>query len=159
MSERSEVHTTFVIERTFRVPPHRVFAAWSQQEARRAWASCHIDLYDVDYGLDFRVGGSEHNRARERGRDVFIYEARFLDIVEDHRIVYAYEMRLGQKRVSVSLATVGFVAAGEGTRMTFTEQVVFLDGHTDGLDQRRIGTEEGFDRLEALLDGETAPRH
>lgn len=159
MSERSEAHTTFVVERRLPAPPRQVFAAWSREEAKRAWSSCHNDLYDVDYGLDFRVGGTEHNRAREAGRDVFIYEARFLDIVENHRIVYAYEMRLGEKRVSVSLATVGFKAEGQGTRMIFTEQVVFLDGNTDSLEQRRIGTEEGFERLEALLAGEAAVKH
>ena len=90
---------------------------------------------------------------------MFIYEARFLDIVENRRIVYAYAMRLGEKRVSVSLATVSFVAQGDGTQMVFTEQVVFLDGDTDSLEQRRIGTEEGFERLEMLLAGEVAVKH
>jgi hypothetical protein len=37
--------------------------------------------------------------------------------------------------------------------MLYTEQAVLLDGHEASLEQRRIGTEEGFDRLEAAATG------
>jgi len=36
--------------------------------------------------------------------------------------------------------------AGAATRMTFTEQVAFLDGQGD-LDEHRLGTEVGVQRL------------
>jgi Activator of Hsp90 ATPase homolog 1-like protein len=39
-------------------------------------------------------------------------------------------MHLQETRISVSLATVEFTPAGEnGTRLVFTEQGAFLDGH------------------------------
>lgn len=153
MTRSAEAHTTFVIERTLPATPESAFAAWATKEMKESWSSCHTDAYDVDYGLDFRIGGSEHNRARENGRDVFIYEARFLDIVENDRIIYAYDMLIGAQRVSCSLVTVTFRAAGSGTLMTFTEQAVFLDAHADDAHQRQAGTEDGFDRLEAVLSG------
>ena len=54
----------------------------------------------------------------------------FHDIVAAQRIVYAYDMFLDGTRISVSLATVEFTAAGvSGTHMVFTEQGAFLDGH------------------------------
>ena len=34
ISERSTVHSTFVIERTYPASPERVFAAWSDQAAK-----------------------------------------------------------------------------------------------------------------------------
>lgn len=153
MNARSETHTTFTIERQFPATPAQVFAAWAEPAAKAAWSSCHTDTMEVDYGLDFRVGGGEHNRARQDGKDVFIYEARFLDIVADARIVYAFDMHVGTVRASVSLATVAFTPEPTGTRMLYTEQVVFLDGHEDSLNQRRIGTEEGFDRLADVVAG------
>jgi uncharacterized protein YndB with AHSA1/START domain len=150
MTDRSVVHRTFTIERVFAAPPRRVFAAWSNPDAKRRWASCHTDEFDVEYHLDFRVGGTELNRASAADGPVHVYQARFLDIVPDHRIIYAYDMHFRDKRVSVSLATVTFEAVEIGTRMTFTEQVAFLDGF-DGLVGRSKGTEAGFDRLEAEL--------
>ena len=153
MSGRSEQHASFVIERHLPATPEQVFAAWSDPAVKASWSSCHTDTMVVEYGLDFRVGGSEHNRARKDGADVFVYEARFLDIVDNVRIVYAYDMRFGAARVSASLVTVSFSPAPGGTRMLYTEQAVLLDGHEASLEQRRIGTEEGFDRLEAAATG------
>ena len=37
VSERSTVHSTFVIERTYPASPERVFAAWSDQAAKAQW--------------------------------------------------------------------------------------------------------------------------
>jgi uncharacterized protein YndB with AHSA1/START domain len=39
------------------------------------------------------------------------------------RIVYTYDMRVDQTRLSVSLVTVEFKPQGDGTRLVFTEQV------------------------------------
>lgn len=149
----TEKHASFEIERLFPARPEQVFAAWSDPAIKASWSSCHTDTMEVEYGLDFRVGGSEHNRARRNGADAFIYEARFLDIVENTRIVYAYDMRVGTARVSVSLVTVSLAPSPTGTRMLYTEQAVLLDGHETSLEQRRLGTEEGFDRLAAVVEG------
>lgn len=37
MTERSAQHGTIRLERRFRVPPARVFAAWSDPKARAKW--------------------------------------------------------------------------------------------------------------------------
>jgi hypothetical protein len=54
------------------------------------------------------------------------------------------------ERLSVSLVTVELAAQGAKTKMTFTEQVVFLDGHGDAA-ERREGTELGLARIDALV--------
>ena len=79
--------------------------------------------------LDFRVGGWErHGGTAPDGRE-YAYQAVFHDIVPDRRIVYTYEMRLDGIRISVSLATAEFQPEGDGTRLVFTEQGAFFDGH------------------------------
>ena len=40
----------------------------------------------------------------------------------DQRIVYCYEMYSASERMSVSVGTVEFGAAGDGTKLTYTEQ-------------------------------------
>lgn len=152
MNDHSVAHRTFTVERSLTASPSRVFAAWSDPQAKRRWSACHEDGFDVEYRLDFRVGGMELNRACDPDGPVFVYKAQFLDIVQDQRIIYAFDMHFRDRRISVSLATVVFEPAPAGTTMIFTEQVVFLDGYAD-IEGRRRGTEEGIDRLQPFLDG------
>ena len=42
----------------------------------------------------------------------------------DQRIVYCYEMYSASERMSVSVGTVEFGAAGDGTKLTYTEQAL-----------------------------------
>lgn len=150
VSTPSEAHTSFRIDRKLQAAPARVFAAWSRAEAKQAWFSCHEDWRDAGYALDFRVGGSEYNEVGDGDGLAHVFRAHFLDIVPDRRIVYAYELLLGERRISVSLVTVAFQPDAGGTLMSFTEQVVFLDGYTDN-GERREGTEVGLDKLGAWL--------
>jgi uncharacterized protein YndB with AHSA1/START domain len=150
MTERSVTHATFVIDRTYDAPPARVFAAWADSEAKGQWFGM-----GADYELEFRVGGREINRGGPEGGPVFTYDARYQDIVQDERIVYAYDMHMDDMRISVSLATVEFKPAGDGTRLTFTEQGAFLDG-LDEPGRREEGTGTLLDRLETMLEREPA---
>jgi uncharacterized protein YndB with AHSA1/START domain len=126
MSGRSVEHGTFVVERKYEASPERAFAAWADREAKARW---YVDS-DAHLGLDFRVGGRERSGGTAPDGSAYSYEALFQDIVPAERIVYTYEMLLEGTRISVSLATVEFTPAGDsGTRLVFTEQGAFLDGH------------------------------
>jgi uncharacterized protein YndB with AHSA1/START domain len=128
MTERSVVHATFVVERTYDAPPARVFAAWADPALKARWYADPDETGTVEFELDFRVGGREISRGRSPGGPDYSYEARFQDIVPDQRIVYTYDMHLDEARISVSLATVELRPAGAGSRLIFTEQGAFLDG-------------------------------
>lgn len=144
-------HATFTIERDYPSPPSRVFRAWTDPEAKRAWFSCHEDWRFEGHELDCRAGGSERlDTYPSNGDEVHAYRAHYYDVVDNERIVYAYEMYLGEKRMSISLATVLFEPHASGTRMTFTEQVVMLDERWDA-EGREMGTREGFSNLERYL--------
>ena len=126
MSGRSVEHATFVVERKYEASPERAFAAWADPEAKARW---YVDS-DAQLELDFRVGGRERSRGTAPDGSAYSYEALFQDIVPAERIVYTYDMLLHGTRISVSLATVEFTPVGDsGTRLVFTEQGAFLDGH------------------------------
>jgi uncharacterized protein YndB with AHSA1/START domain len=101
--------------------------------------------------LDFRVGGREYLSGAMKGATAHIFDALYHDIVPNERIVYSYDMYIGEQRISVSLATIELATAGNGTRMVFTEQAVFLDGY-DGLASREHGTQLLMNQLEAAIE-------
>lgn len=143
---RDVVHATFTIEREYLASLARTYSAWTSEEAKRRWFACH-----QEYALDFREGGTEFTRGGEPGGPVWTCNTRFHDIVHEERIVYSYELLRDDTRVSVSLVTVTFAMIGNGTRLTFTEQSAFLDGH-DTPANREHGTREGLDRLTIELE-------
>ena len=149
MTARSTTHATFTIDRIYDAGPARVFAAWADPAAKARWFGGAGDEYE----LDFKVGGREVNRGGPPGGAVYTYDAVYMDIVEDERIVYTYEMYLDDARISVSVTSVEFAREGEGTKLTFTEQGVFLDG-LDSPALREQGTGQLLEALGADLRGE-----
>jgi uncharacterized protein YndB with AHSA1/START domain len=125
MSERSVEHATFVVERAYDAPPDRVFAAWSDPRAKASW----FDGSEGEFELDFRVGGWERGRGTAPDGCEYTFQALYQDIVPGRRIVYTYDMLLDGTRISVSVATAEFRPERDGTRLVFTEQGAFLDGH------------------------------
>ena len=61
---------------------------------------------------------------------------------------------VGDARLSVSLVTIELEPVGAGTRLRFTEQGAFLDGHQAPA-EREHGTRVGMERLEAMLAAES----
>lgn len=147
MTERSVTHANFHIERTFDASPARVFAAWSEPEARYRWFVSGEGFEVGDYRHDFRVGGHEHSRFRSQERgSTFTNDTWYQDIVPGERIVFTYVMDEDGRRFSISLATAEFRADGAGTKLLFTEQVAFLEG-ADGPDMRKEGWTYLFEQL------------
>jgi uncharacterized protein YndB with AHSA1/START domain len=156
MTERSVIHDTFVIERSYPAPAPRVFAAFASKEAKDTWG----DTSDVtepgadagDTEFDFRIGGHERFGFGYQGIS-YRYDGRHYDIVPDQRIIYSYEMYADEARISVSVATIEFVQVDGGTTLTWTEQGAYLDGF-DGADAaqlRKEGTAEMLDTLAKYL--------
>jgi uncharacterized protein YndB with AHSA1/START domain len=158
MKKTSAEHATLTIERNMKASISRVFAVWANSEAKRQWFACHDEWMPVEYSLDFRVGGAERNHVADTDGVLHVYEARYIDIVPNARIVYAYDMKLGDTRISVSLATVTFEATAVGTKMLFTEQIVFLDGYADN-GSRLQGTEILVARIQAFVEREPGVVH
>jgi uncharacterized protein YndB with AHSA1/START domain len=161
VTDRTVIHDTFSIERTYPAATSRVFAAFASKEAKNAWGD------DPNVGsapgeaaateFDFRPGGREKFGFKYEGR-TYRYDAFYYDIVPDQRIVYSYEMYADDARISVSVATIEFAKSGDGTALTWTEQGAYLDG-IDGpqaAELRMGGTSEMLDGLTRYLTGQPA---
>lgn len=101
--------------------------------------------------MDFRVGGFEvaEGRFNESGMTT-LYEARYHVIEPDRRLVYVYDLHLSGKLHSVTLSGLDLEPDGDRTLVSYSEQMVFLDGQ-DGVEMRRGGTEWHFKTIEDML--------
>ena len=153
MSIPRAMHGTFTIERRYEATPARVFAAFADPAVKARWFIGPESWKLLKRELDFRVGGSELLQGRFEGKHETLYTARYHEILKDRRIVLVYDMHVNAKHHSVSIATIELIAEGAKTLLSFTEQVVFLDG-TDGsagTASRERGTAAHLDRLGRLL--------
>jgi uncharacterized protein YndB with AHSA1/START domain len=151
MTERSVAHATFALERTYGSPPDRVFSAWADPVAKAQWFAGSEEALAQGYELDFRVGGREFNRGGPPGGPLYTFNARYHEIVPDERIVFTYDMYRDETCISASVTTVELRPEGVGTRLVFTEQGAYFDGH-DTPAQRQEGTAGFLDSLGASLD-------
>ncbi len=104
----------------------------------------------IEREIDARPGGRERVSGRWTSGIVSTFDAVYFDVVPNRRLVYAYEMRLDDRKISVSLATLEIQPVDRGVRLTVTEQGAFLDGYEDG-GARERGTGLLLDRLGASL--------
>ena len=150
MTNRKVTHATFTIERNFDVPPERVYRAFADPKTKYAWFVGPDEWEEGERSMDFRIGGKEHLSGGPKGHPPHIFDATYMDIVPNERIIYTYEMYLGVNRISVSVATLEFRRAGNGTRMTLTEQGAFLDDF-DKPEMREEGTKQLMEQLAKSL--------
>lgn len=147
MSEPSVTHGMFRLERTYDTKPARVFRAWSDPVAKHLWFNApNEEWVELERAFDFRVGGHDRLVGRWKTGMISAFSNTYFDIVENNRIIYAYEMALNGVKISVSLATVEIRAEGAGTKMVVTEHGAFIDGHDDA-GSREHGTAVLLDQL------------
>lgn len=147
-------HGNFTVDRIYKASPTKVFAAFADKSLKEEWFHGPDGWANEVHEMDFRVGGREYNMGRFHGGDAHPFDALYYDIVPNERIVYTYEMFVGEERSSVSLATIELEpAANGGTLLTWTEQGAFLDG-LDLADQRVEGTKLLMSQIAPLVDGQ-----
>src|SRR4029079_1343654 len=166
--DHNVTHATFTLERSYPVPPARVFAAWAEPAAKASWFTPGpgfghaLDFRiggreeatrgpgrrpGIGHELDFRIGGREVATGGPDGGPVMTFETFYRDIVPDQRIVYTSTLSTETDLMTVSLTTVEFTPGADGgTRLVLTEQGAFLDGR-----EQPAWREQGTaDQLEAL---------
>jgi uncharacterized protein YndB with AHSA1/START domain len=148
-------HSTFTIERRYSATPERVFAAFADPAKKRRWFA-ERNQRTAEFEMDFQVGGRERTKS-ELGPDTpfpgvaITNDTVYQDIAANRRIVFAYTMTLGDRRISASLATVELLPSDTGAVLIFTEQGAFFEG-SDGPKMRQEGWNGILDGLNAEVE-------
>ena len=153
MTHQSVAHGSFTVEREYPVPPETVFTAWTSAEAKLGWFAHGDDFIERinEYTLEFRVGGEERLDAQLTSGNRMLLASRYYDIVPNERIVATYDVLINDRRISVSLFSVQFLATDVGTKLVTTEDGAFIDD-LDNEQSRRQGVESDLDQLTQYLD-------
>jgi uncharacterized protein YndB with AHSA1/START domain len=148
---RSVVHGAFHLERTYDATADQVYRALSEEAAKSRWFFGPAGWRLIERVMDFRVGGRERVKGGFEGGVITTFDAVYHDIVPRERIVYAYEMHLDDRKLSISLATLQIKWEGASrTRLLVDEQGAFLDGYDDAGSRER-GTSDLLEKLGASL--------
>jgi len=150
-SARSTAHHTFSIERTYPHPVAKVWHAFADADAHFAWFETDEGWASDEQSDDFRVGGRTVTDGQWHGGPRSRYVNTYTDIVDGERIVATYDMWVDGTHISTSLTTTTFEPVEGGTRLTFVEQGVYLDGFDDG-SMRETGSQGILDTLGRYLD-------
>jgi len=150
---RSVVHAAFTLDRLYDASAPKIFHAFTDPAAKARWFGAGDGFDVLEREMNVRPGGRERLKARWANGTVSTFDAIYHDIVANSRIVYSYEMRLNDRKISVSLATLEIKPEGEKTRLVVTEQGAFLDGYEDG-GSREQGTGHLLDLVGASLESD-----
>lgn len=147
---REVTHGSFTLERLYPVSPARVFTALTDPIAKSQWFGVGPDCTVLERQMEVRPGGRERLRVHWGSGVTSTFDALYFDVLPNERLVYAYEMHLDERKISVSLATLELTAREGGTRLVVTEQGAFLDDFKDG-GSREQGTGALLDALGRAL--------
>ncbi|MFE7517408.1 SRPBCC domain-containing protein [Streptomyces sp. NPDC057540] len=121
-------HETFTVESRQAASPGAVFGAFADDAVRRRWF--RMPGRRAAYRHDFTVGGGEVASSEFPVPDAeperLAYASTYLAITPDARIVFAYTSTVDDVPRWSSLVTVELHPEGDGTRLRWTEQAVFL---------------------------------
>jgi uncharacterized protein YndB with AHSA1/START domain len=131
-------HDTITFERSFIVPPARMFGAYADPRQREVWsapsptAAVRIDTCDL------RTGGRETARCGSKDDLRWSLNVLYHNVVPDRLITFTEELWEGDQILTVALITFDFAPSGTGTRLTLTDQVTSfvgkeaISGHRQG---------------------------
>jgi uncharacterized protein YndB with AHSA1/START domain len=127
-------HDTFTLSRHVDATRGAVFELFENTDRWLRWF--RMPGSNASYEHDFRVGRGDHAQSTFRHADGrterLENRSTYLCIDAGTRIVYAYESTVDDRPRWASLVTVELDDDGNGTDLSWTEQVAFLEATGDG---------------------------
>jgi len=146
MSTATAVKPSLTIQRRFKAPPSRVYAAWTEPAQIARWFGPG-KVVVVDAVFETRAGGrfAIHARSPDTGQDHNV-SGIVKQAVPNAKVVYSWAWESTPDRQS--LVTVEFKPDGDGTLLVLTHEQFFDEGARD---RHNMGWTGALDKLDAYL--------
>ena len=145
------IHDTFSLDRTYDATPGEVWRAYTDSELRKKWFHAPTGWQELERALRFEVGAGEILRGRMPNGTETKFVSRYHVIEPEQRIILDYDMHVAGAMMSVTLSTMELEAAGDKTRLRYTEQGAFFDGNPESPAMRTKGVSWHLDNLGELF--------
>jgi uncharacterized protein YndB with AHSA1/START domain len=128
MADISTDHGSVIVSQILNVPVSRVYAAFADPRERVQWGAPSETAAFIYDATDFRVGGLDVARCGAKDDPRFRVETRYIDIVEERRVVWSETIFEADKTLAANLTAVEFLPEGRRTKLNVTVQVVSFVG-------------------------------
>ncbi len=128
MSLLAAVHATLVFEREIPAPSEVVFAAFADPAARARWGAPSDATVLIYNEADFCEGGQDCFRCGPKADPNIFGVTKYLEIIENRRIVSSETIEMHGKRLCASQNTLELTPDGEKTRLKSTAQLASFIG-------------------------------
>ncbi|HYW61427.1 MAG TPA: SRPBCC domain-containing protein [Xanthobacteraceae bacterium] len=128
MTDVSTDHGTIVVEHVVDVPVSRAYAAFADAQERARWGAPSETAVFIYEETDFSVGGRDVARCGARNDPKYRVEARYLDIVNERRVVWTETIGTADRLLATNITTLDFRPDGRRTRLKVTIQVTSFVG-------------------------------
>ncbi len=146
---------TFVYDRTFPLPPARMWVLLTDAKMREQWgAPGEGNMLEV-IASDMRVGGEEHHRCGPADNPEFEVRTRWYHLTEPEIAVYTEVIEAGGAQLGASLVTYQLEAHDGGSKLLATVAVSSFVG-PEMMDEFRAGWDGGMEKLEGLAAKEAS---
>ena len=139
--------TKLQIRRSFSAPREKVFRAWTEPEALKAWCA-PSDEYSVPTAeVDLRVGGKYHIAMKAPDGNMYVAVGSYREIQFPEKLVFSWFWEGGDPHETV--VTIEFMQKGKGTEMVLTHEFF---PNKEQRDRHQHGWEGCTARLENYLE-------
>ncbi|HEV2110478.1 MAG TPA: SRPBCC domain-containing protein [Gammaproteobacteria bacterium] len=146
------LHATLTMEHAYAAPVARVFAEFADPVARARWSPPSSDVLIYDE-TDFREGGKDVFRCGPKGDPKFHGTTAYLVIAPNERVVSSETLEAEGRHLAVALTTLDFEAAGQGTKLRVTVQMISFVG-AGMVEGYESGNRSALENLSRHLSGD-----
>jgi len=138
-----------VLNRHFKAPPERVFAAFTEKPLMQGWYGPE-SMTTPHCEVDARVGGKYRIEMHKSDGAVNIVTGEFKEVAPPEKLVFSWGWLNGAGRNPETLVTITFKPRDGGTDLTLVQSGFLKEEFRDG---HREGWTSSWSALDALLDG------
>jgi uncharacterized protein YndB with AHSA1/START domain len=137
-----------VIDRVFKAPPERVFAAWTDPATLVKWWGPQ-GFHTPECAMDVREGGAWRTVMRNAEGEAHIVSGVYRQVAPSRRLVLTWGWQQADgSRGHETTVELDFEPVSEGTRLRLRQRVFTTTENRDG---HRMGWTSSLDKLDALL--------